>query len=362
MDDSVLYFPYIRIPRSPWFTRVLLYWNEVGSIVPSEYQRQRTRLGPYMHDLVDAGLVKEVVPSEHDSAVPEFRSAFLKLADENSCILEQRGRASGHHNTSRIHIEKMLGRYLAGDLVDRGLASPAEYPWWDVEETTANLFMGYLASVLGKLDSLRMCPITDQPRVLSVFSQTPQHILNKRSLVEQLRMAILTDILPSPDYAVPVEELLDFKQSHSDLLPRFRRHIETFIMDLSGIADAEERDYRMRVFREQSVEQVDEIVSKMNERRWRRIVFGDICGIVAAAIPGVASAATGNPVLSLAALPGLVHATYSAFQGKSRIQKEILSDPLAYAAYAGRRFPVQKKRRSEEDSDQNHEVPGTPNE
>lgn len=35
MARKVLYFPYISVPESAWFTRVLLYWDEVGSIVPS---------------------------------------------------------------------------------------------------------------------------------------------------------------------------------------------------------------------------------------------------------------------------------------------------------------------------------------
>jgi len=104
MDNNVLYFPYIRIPQSSWFTRVLLYWDEIGSIVPYEYQRQRVKLGHYMQNLVEAGLVKEVVPSEHHSEVPEFRSAFLKLIDENSYIERQRASALEHQNTFRIHI------------------------------------------------------------------------------------------------------------------------------------------------------------------------------------------------------------------------------------------------------------------
>jgi len=342
MEDNVLYFPYIQVPQSPWFTRVLLYWDEVGSIVPSEYQRRRTRLGRYMQELVEAGLVREVIPSQHDSAVPEFRSAFLKLIDENSYIKHQRGRALRQHNTVQIHIEKMLGNGLTTDLVDRGLARQTEYPWWEVERTTAHLFMGYLASVLGKLENLRMCPITDQDYVLSLFSHTPERILNRQSLVEQLRMTVLPDILPSPDYAVPVKELLNFKQSHSNLLSNFRRYIEAFIIELSAITDAEQKADKAQIFREQSGERINEIVSKMNERRWEKIIFGDICGIVAAAIPGVVSIATGNELLALAALPGLVHATYSAFQGITRIQKEILSDPLAYAAYARRHFPIRQ--------------------
>lgn len=342
MGENVLYFPYIKVPQSPWFTRVLLYWDEVGSIVPSEYQRQRIRLGHYMQDLVNSGLVKEVVPLEHHSAVPEFRSAFLKLIDENSYIERQRGIALEKHKTFRIHIEKMIGDGLTDDLIDRGLARPVEYPWWEIEITTANLFMGYLASVLGKLDNLRMYPITDQINALSVFSRTPERILSRRSLIEQLRMSVLTDILPSPEHIVPVKELLDFKRHHSGLLPNFRRHIEAFLIDLSAIADIEQRDERINIFKEQANEQIGEIIVKMNERRWPRIVLGEVCSIVAAAIPGISAIAAGSAPLALASLPGLVSATCLAFKGMPERQRQILSDPLAYAASARRRFSIGK--------------------
>jgi hypothetical protein len=36
MADAVIYFPYIRVPDNEWFTRVLLYWDQLGTIVPEE--------------------------------------------------------------------------------------------------------------------------------------------------------------------------------------------------------------------------------------------------------------------------------------------------------------------------------------
>lgn len=34
--DKVIYYPYINVPQNAWFTTVLLYWDEVGSIIPSD--------------------------------------------------------------------------------------------------------------------------------------------------------------------------------------------------------------------------------------------------------------------------------------------------------------------------------------
>lgn len=338
MADKVLYFPYIRVPRNEWFSRVLLYWDEVGAIVPSEYQRERIRLGHYMKELVDSGLVKEVVPANYTSTVPNFKDTFLHMIDNNEVIDQRRDIALERHETVKIHLEKMIGEGLIEDLSDRGLASLADYPWWEVETLTGNLFMGYLASVLGKLDQLRMAPMTDRADSLSVFSKTPEDILNVDSLIDQLRMSVLEDILPGPSQNIPVGELIDFKQTHSDLLGRFRRNIEAFLLDISPVTQENIRRERIRLFKADSRERIDEIHAKMREKRWPRIVLGGICGILAAAIPGILALAKDTPLLATAAVPGLVSATYAAFSSIPDQQKRMLREPLAYAAFAQERF------------------------
>ncbi|GAA4707227.1 hypothetical protein GCM10025781_27320 [Kocuria gwangalliensis] len=32
--ETALYFPHIRVPKAAWFTQVLLYWEDVASIIP----------------------------------------------------------------------------------------------------------------------------------------------------------------------------------------------------------------------------------------------------------------------------------------------------------------------------------------
>jgi hypothetical protein len=75
MVDKVLYFPYIRVPGNEWFTRVLLYWDEVGSIVPSEYIYRPESLGTYMRELVQAQLVRQVLPGDYIPKIPKFKEA-----------------------------------------------------------------------------------------------------------------------------------------------------------------------------------------------------------------------------------------------------------------------------------------------
>ena len=60
MKNKVLYFPYINVPNSIWFTRMLLYWDEVGAIVPYEYIDNPEKLDSHTKSLVEAELVRAV--------------------------------------------------------------------------------------------------------------------------------------------------------------------------------------------------------------------------------------------------------------------------------------------------------------
>lgn len=197
--------------------------------------------------------------------------------------------------------------------------------------------MTYLASVLGKLEDLQMDPITDSADALSVFSKSPQNILGPIALVDQLRTSVLEGVLPAPAGRIPVRELVDFKNRYSNLLSRFRRHIELFLIEVAQIPDKNLRDYKVHLFKDELTEEIEEIRTRMHEIRWPRVLFGTVCGLLASAIPGAEAIATGNITSALKALPGLVTAIYSAFSGAMN-QNKILSSPLAYAALAQERL------------------------
>lgn len=338
MADKVLYFPYIRVPENEWFTRVLLYWDEVGSIVPSEYIHHPASLGTYMRELVQAELVRQVLPSNYiyGNGIPMFTEAFLELIDQNQVIAERRHVALERQETFRIHIEK-FGDELAYQLCNRSLAQQSEYPWYEVEKITADLFMAYLASVLGKLENLQMDPITDRAESLSVFSKSPENILNSTALVDQLRMGVIEGILPAPAGGVAAGELARFKSRYINLLSQLRRRIESSLLEISFISNIETRNKRVRLLKGELEKEISELRARMHERKWPRIVFGTLCGLLAAAIPGARAVATGDVTSALKALPGLVTAIYTAFSGTTN-QGEILRSPLAYAALAQERL------------------------
>jgi len=48
MSEAAIYFPNINVPERAWFSRVLLYWDEIGSIGPYGYTQDLGHLSPYI--------------------------------------------------------------------------------------------------------------------------------------------------------------------------------------------------------------------------------------------------------------------------------------------------------------------------
>jgi hypothetical protein len=59
------YYPYIKVPRGAGFTRVLLYWDEVGAVVPYEYIQDPSRLGDHMVGLLREQPMAQIAPGAH---------------------------------------------------------------------------------------------------------------------------------------------------------------------------------------------------------------------------------------------------------------------------------------------------------
>lgn len=154
--NKVLYFPYINVPKNEWFTQILLYWDEIGAIVPNDYIYNRERLDRHMRELVDANLVKPISPEIYRmDGSRNFASAFINLIEKYNINRKARYSRFGPVYSSRIHIEK-FGYEIAQYLISEKLAIKENDPWYRVEGTTAGLFMSYLASFIGNSDELNM--------------------------------------------------------------------------------------------------------------------------------------------------------------------------------------------------------------
>lgn len=145
MNKQALYFPYIRVPEAAWFTRTLLYWDRVGTIVPYALADSRKRLGDYTFELIGAHLVEPIYPDAHVNMIPRFAEGFFELLATDTMGAEERRVGFERGHLTLIHFDKM-GKTVADELEARGLAHSAgrtDSPnsWWNVESRTADIFM-----------------------------------------------------------------------------------------------------------------------------------------------------------------------------------------------------------------------------
>jgi len=340
MTAKALYFPYIRTPEDEWFTRVLLYWDAVGTILPGGLEDDERYVTPRMRELREEGLLEEVRPVFTFGDVPNFRDAFLAYLDGDETVQQQRVRPLDELSLAHVHVWK-LGN-LANDLIERGLARFSRGAGWelwlDVEERTADLFMAYLAATLGALQEFRMDPVTNRGEamaaLLGVDTQTGLTLKRAR----ELRLGVLEDLLPAPAESVTVKELAKFKRDHGRELAAFRDHIDEELMKVAMLAESDASEEQARIALRRLLRERDEIAEMMERRRWPRILFGSIAGLgVAAAALAAPLVVGGGAAAAAFAAPGLVPAVYAAL-ADVRTRPDFGNRPMAYAALAQRRF------------------------
>jgi hypothetical protein len=314
--ENALYFPFISVPESSWFTRILLYWDKVGSIIPFEFVEAPERLSKYTRDLLIDELLIQVDPGQYVWQAPRFREAFVDFMESlPSHDIRQRRASLRNHNTFRVHTEKM--QEIADYLVNARLAQRVDWSWCDVEKKTADEFMGYLAALLGKIEGVDSTPVTDTSANLDPFLLASQSVGRVEARIAALRKIVLEQLLPVPERPVSSATLRSFKQRHGERLRRFRYSIEQEVADIADMVDADLQKHRLDAFVADKKDEVQEIVAHLSEGGLGDIVFSKISAVVAA-IPG------------MNALFGLANAVYSALSSKPQ---QPGSGALLYAAY-----------------------------
>jgi hypothetical protein len=311
MANSLLYFPYIDLPQSDWTIRSLLYYEKIGSIVPSDYfSEPEKNYDPFMLDLVKRELVIPINPLEilgdNDTLTEPFLN-FL-LAEEKAIFLlgalnEGTGKLTSlrqtyHSSPARVNSQKFNANLLYR-LTKLGLAKHSNGNWYDVEHVTANYLIAFLASVLA--NKLGMIPVTDKPFSHEFLQQFKRIGIN----YDAKRNKILQELIPFPQ-EIDLTKLQKFKEKHHDLLKRFINVVEQIALNPNFDNET--------LFNEKVKELKFEkkaLTAKMNESKFGAIFFGTACGIFGALQGLTVSETTGAFV---GGLPGFASAIYAALQ------------------------------------------------
>ena len=348
--DTALYFPYVRVPQTPWFTQVLLYWDRAATIIPHSLLNQRDYLNPYMRELVKERLLEPVRPDlELHKRHQAFDSAFLRLIGPQ--VAAQR-----ELRFTTVHADK-LTTSLFGELSRRGLAKSEGYSaWWQVEVTTAGIYMAYLACAISGIRSEASkptLPVTDQEQAIATLaadsaylkSQLAQlrHAADPTGLNRQLarlRYAAITQALPAPSGPVPAVKLRAFKEDNSEKLRRCRIFLDDKLADLAAVTDPELRRVKAAQIMQELEDDVKSLQELMNKRRWPAVALIGFGGVMGAALATAVTLATGGGALAVgfgvgAGVLQTGGAGYAAVELMKRPRYNARA-PLAYAALAGR--------------------------
>jgi len=348
--DGVLYYPYIRVPKSGWFSRLLLYWDDVATIVPETWLQTPEELGPYTRELVQRELVTQVLPrcTDVQAMGDRFADYVLSLDPRN---LERRRRAFRRGKADRIHVDK-LDLHTFSELMRAGLCSAARRPWWSVERATANDYMAALALALaapehreirGDTDrwwekvqaGVRRVPVTDQAySILPILSGTvtlDNAALRARAggaeRVRRIQAVVLERLFPAPIGAPEPKAIEAFRRQHGDMLPSFRREVEARVDEIVSTEDPEHTVRALDRLEGELVDAIRQVEAYLSESRLGRVARSRFCTV-------------------LGFLPGV-----NAVTGRAKAAAELIapSQPtpvsrLAYAAFANIKLSKQATR------------------
>lgn len=327
--SNLLYYPYINLPRTDWTLRTLLYYDNIGSIVPQEYFYDPERnYDEFMLELVRGELVTPINPIDVFDNPWEVTRPFLQLVENNQEKLRTAQNRFRQGLRGNMHIDKFSKANIHADKFDEnifygleqlGLAERTDGRWYSVEQRTANNLMSFLATLISaKTDRL---PTTDYIR--------PFYNRQTFNQERRKRETILTSLIPFPD-EIDMRKLLNFKEKHSGILNSFRTRVEQIVLDPNIIEGTPLFHQHLA----ELLQRKEELTARMNESQFNRILFGTVCGLIGA-YQGMATASTTGAIIG--GLPGFANAVYSALQIE-RAENIFDQSGLKYLALADKRL------------------------
>lgn len=238
MNNNALYYPYINIPESKWLLEKLLYWDKIVSIVPYQVVAYKKDLSPMMNKLIGAELVDLIQPRDYYDELKDFEKNFLEIAKNFKPL---------SNKTTRIHIEKLGSLAYELEKIEAINSEEYSYPWFDMNEELAFIFMKMLAIELSELSNLNATAITDE--------------LSLNIKKEIVRENVLSFSMPLPNTDdISIEKILKFKEENNHLIIGYRNRIETMTLN---IINQEENTRQDRYLLEKSI--FNEEIKELNE-------------------------------------------------------------------------------------------------
>jgi hypothetical protein len=307
--NNLLYYPYINLPNTDWAIRALLYYDNISSIVPTQYFYEPEQYEPFMREVIQNELIHPINPMDVLEHPWEVSKMFMEYLTQNRDIIQRRRFSHNKFGTSHIHPEKFSlkknGNKLHVDkfdfeifheLTQMGLAERIDNNWYNVEKKTANELMTFLTSVIA--NKIDFQPTTDKIDYSFATTYIRNQDIELRTR-QYKRDLILKNLIPYPKQ-IDLINLRKFKDKYRDLLKAFSNKVELLVLNPTITPESP----LFKITLEDMKMAKEELSARMNESHIGDIIFGTICGTIFAGIGLLAS-----PVLGI---PGFLNAIHSA--------------------------------------------------
>jgi len=224
----ILYYPKVLINPGPWLKQALLYWDTVGSIVPTELDGRIVN-SPWIRELQDEGAFMPFRPEGVFVRNPNLGTALIEEFREkvNSQQFQPyRNVGIGQAQHFEIYSEKIPGQLTAW-LEGEEFVQRIDERRWRFERHMGLLYMALLAKYMADVSQFTTIPGSDYGLYKDLLFKSYSQENSDLGLSIRMR-----DILPTPRQDVTIAEILRFRRLRHDELLAFRQEIDQFQLEL----------------------------------------------------------------------------------------------------------------------------------
>jgi len=331
---TALYYPDIVIPSKEFIRKTILYWDDIGSIVPKSIWDNHIYFDledEEINQLRDAHLYRPFFPNTlmHGTA-PGFEERFSSEFYRRLDFFNQRKKLQNNTRYTPIYEEKEMVPGLFRDLKSRGLArweiigkasvSESGLPVLFIESVTSNIYMALLAESLAEADENITVPITEdgtwQDYAYSAIDTSKQKVCAK---------LVLDRILPIPSPEVPLDKIINFREDHRTELNQLRKSIDEFQTSISNAPDIRTVKDSCCRFSEQFESGVRDIDQNLHDRNINT-VYGSLNSLLDIKSPEISGTLIGSGALALGTLQPLFLLSGIAMAASIKIEAYLLKE------------------------------------
>lgn len=230
----LLYYPSIVVRNPEWIRKSILYWDEIGAIVPQdESARSLINGNKDITELIINEVFSPFSPEPYVSENVDFVGEFISTIESDR--FERYLAQDRSSNGIDLYKVKMHGR-LADYLIDKGLG---RMKWGssliNVNRNVGYLYMSLLAESLANASRDFVIPGTDYD-----LYQTLLYKAEKEDNGIPGMSLNLQNLLPSPRSDVPIKKILKFKDKHRSELLKFNKFLHDYQKSLISIGNPKE--------------------------------------------------------------------------------------------------------------------------